>query len=296
MLPFRKILFPVDYSESCRAIVPYVKETVQHFSAQLTVTHAYAPQPSLAFSSAEGVLVYSELAGTAPVSRDEIRLQEEQRLREFAAQAFPGQHVDAIVQEGEPGSVIHHVIQHEGADLVMMPTRGLGPLRRFLLGSVTAKVLHDVTVPVWTGAGSALTDHHPAAAYNSIVCALNDSDEAEAVLRAAAALAHSYRARLSLVRVVETPPPASEIDFTPYRKELMDSADVWVRELKDQLGIDASHCVIDSQVAEGVHQEAVRLKADLIVVGRGHAQGTFSRLWSRLYQIVRESPCPVLSI
>jgi len=33
----------------------------------------------------------------------------------------------------------------------MLPTHGRTPLRRFLLGSVTAKVLHDRTVPVWTG-------------------------------------------------------------------------------------------------------------------------------------------------
>jgi len=33
----------------------------------------------------------------------------------------------------------------------MMPTHGLGGFRRFLLGSVTAKVLHDADCPVWTG-------------------------------------------------------------------------------------------------------------------------------------------------
>ena len=33
-----------------------------------------------------------------------------------------------------------------------MPTHGLGKLRRFILGSVTAKVLHDLEAPVLTGA------------------------------------------------------------------------------------------------------------------------------------------------
>ncbi len=32
-----------------------------------------------------------------------------------------------------------------------MPTHGYGPFRRFILGSVTAKVLHDADCPVWTG-------------------------------------------------------------------------------------------------------------------------------------------------
>ena len=49
MLPFRKILFPVDYSPSCSAIVPYVKEMVRHFAGQLTLVHAYGPE-ALAYS------------------------------------------------------------------------------------------------------------------------------------------------------------------------------------------------------------------------------------------------------
>jgi hypothetical protein len=39
-----------------------------------------------------------------------------------------------------------------GADLIMMPTYGMGSFRRHLIGSVTAKVLHDVACPVWTAA------------------------------------------------------------------------------------------------------------------------------------------------
>jgi hypothetical protein len=35
--------------------------------------------------------------------------------------------------------------------LIAMPTHGYGLFRRFLLGSVTAKVLHDADCPIWTG-------------------------------------------------------------------------------------------------------------------------------------------------
>jgi hypothetical protein len=51
-------------------------------------------------------------------------------------------------------TAIHRVIQYQGADLVMLPTHELGPLRRFLLGSVAAKVLHDESAVVWTGVHS----------------------------------------------------------------------------------------------------------------------------------------------
>jgi nucleotide-binding universal stress UspA family protein len=288
MLPFRKILFPVDYSEPCQTVIPHVQDMVQHFSADLTLVHAYGV----------GALVYTELAVADPTWPEQARKTEEERLRKFASQMFPGQRVDSIAEEGEPGTVIQKIVQRQGADLVMMPTRGRGPLRRMLLGSVTAKVLHDISAVVWTGVGSALAEHPPAIPYQSILCAvdLSDEGEAEAVLKAAAVLAASYHATLSLVHAVETPPMAPEVDFTPYKEDFIDAADRTLLRLKGKLGIEAPHTLLDAMIADGVRQEAIQQKADLLIVGRGHSQGMVSRMWSRLYPIVRESPCPVLSI
>jgi hypothetical protein len=86
MLPFRKILFPVDYSEPCRAVVPYVKEMAWRFSAQLTLVHAYGPE----------ALAYSELPVTDPGLPEEARAFQVQRLRELALDTVPGQHVETI--------------------------------------------------------------------------------------------------------------------------------------------------------------------------------------------------------
>jgi nucleotide-binding universal stress UspA family protein len=129
-----------------------------------------------------------------------------------------------------------------------------------------------------------------------VLCTLDDSDEVEGVLKAAATLACAYQAQLFLVHVVSAPAGNSDIDMIPYTKELVETADVKLRELKGQLGIQAAHSVLEGEVSECVRQEAIRRKADLIVTGRGQMQSKFSRMWSQLYPIVRESPCPVLSI
>ena len=290
MLPFRKVLFPVDYSAPCRAVAPYVKEILRRFSAGLTLVHAYGPE----------ALAFSRLPITDPGLPEAAHEHEQERLREFALEAFPGEHVETFAELGEPGTVIHEIIQHQGADLVMMATHGRGPIRKLLLGSVAAKVLHDVSTPVWTASAAQMRRLAPIP-YRSILCALDDSSEAEGLLKASAALACAYQASLWLVHVVETPVAAPEFDFTPYNQEAVAAADVWLRELKGQLRayaphVDALHVVVDGPVADGVRQEAIRRDADLIVTGRGRAQTRFSRMWSHLYQIVRESPCPVLSI
>ena len=284
MLPFRKILFPVDYSDPCRAVVPHVQQMVRHFSATLTLLHAY---PSV-------LLGYGDLA-VDPLLPEQIQTYERDRLHKFAMEVFHGQRPELVTQAGEAGSVLNGYVQHQGTDLVMMGTHGYGPVRRLLLGSVTAKVLHDVSAAVWTSAGSVVGNDFRTS-YKSILCALDESDEAEAVLTAAAAFAKSWNARLSIVHVLDMPRTSVNFDFSPGEKEIRDDADFRLRELKGRLGIDAPHAVIDASIEEGVQQEAIRRNADLIVTGRGLEQSTFSRLWSRLYPIIRESPCPVLSI
>jgi nucleotide-binding universal stress UspA family protein len=285
MIPFRKLILPVDYSRSCQAMVPYVRAMADHFSAELTLVHGYASD----FLPYEGAIPKTDPSETGQ------RLQTT-RLQDFARDGFPNRHVEIVASLGDASTVIGNVVEREGADLVMMPTHGRGVVRRFLLGSVTTKVLHDLSAAVWTATTAALDRDPPSVHYKSILCAVDESDEAEGVLRAAASLALSYGAQLQIIHVLEVLPVAYEVDFAPYAKVLRDAANVRLRELKSALGIDTGHTVKDGPVVHEIREEAVRTKADLIVTGRGRSQGMFAGLRSQMYQIVRESPCPVLSI
>jgi nucleotide-binding universal stress UspA family protein len=286
VLPFRKIVFPVDYSEACQAVVPYAQDAVRHFSADITLVHAYGP----------GALGYLDLPINAPELALQMRTFEEKRLRDLA-QSFPPERTECVVELGEPGTIIHEVVKQRGADLVMMPTHGSGPLRRMLLGSVTTKVLHDISAAVWTGSAGALAAHRPGGVpYKSVLAAVSEDEEASAVLVAAAALAKSYAADLRIVHVIDLPRTTFDIDFTPYLKDVKDAASGRLRDLTASLNIDAPQSLIEGSVPDGIHRAAADARADIIIVGRGHAQGTFSRMWSHLYAIVREAPCPVLSI
>jgi nucleotide-binding universal stress UspA family protein len=285
MLPFRTILFPVDYSACCLATVPYVRDMAARFSAQLTLIHAYG-----AGSAYEGAGLFD------PNWPERVRAYEKNRIEEFARAQFPDFHADALVHEGDAAAVIHNAVQHQGTDLVMLPTLGAGPIRRMLIGSVTAKVLHDVSAAVWTVVERVLTAREPLLPLKTIVCSVDESDESEAVLRAAKLLADSFHASLYLVRGVATPPSAVEVDFTALRVELLNKAESDLRELKARVGVDAPQLVTDQSILQAVHDEAIQRNASLLVVGRGEAQARFARFWSLLYPIVREAPCPVLSI
>ncbi len=282
MLPFKKILFPVDFSDPCTAIVPYVFAMQKHCNAQLALVHAYGPE----------ALAFSALPITDPRLPDETRALQEEHMANYAAKHFPGVPVELYTGVGEPASVIEDVVKREGADLVMLPTHGRGVLRRMLLGSVTTKILHDLTVPVWTGHAT----QDLKVPYRNVLCALDSSDEAEAVLRAACSLATSYDAKLSIVCVLEMPPPTMEVAYGPYKSDFIDMINERLRELKAKTGISAPHVIAEGLVPDAIREEALKQKADLIVTGRGQELGIFSRAWSHLYPIIRHAPCPVLSL
>jgi len=286
MLPPKQILFPVDYSEPSKAVVPYVHDMLEHFPADLTLVHSYGPE----------ALALSGLALADPMLLEDVRNKEEALLKAFACANFRDQRAEVLVDSGDAGVVVDNLVKSRRADLVMLATRGRGPLRRLLLGSVTAKILHDTDCAVWTATGAAVTEHAPRLPYHSILCAVGDAEEAEAVLHCAALFQRVYGASVSLLHVVEPPPAAYETDYGSLWKDLSDAAELQLRNVKAKVGLDAPHTVEIGIVADRVQAEAIRLKADLIITGRGRIQGRLSRIWAHLYSIVRDSPCPVLSV
>src|SRR5262245_37430318 len=133
MIPFRKILFPIDLSDRCRATAPMVRQTVEKFGADLMLVHAIDAVP-LVMGSVE-----ASVAMPLP-DFPEIRRRQEDRVKRFADEMFDGLGPTVLIEDGDPGRVVRDVIRHQGADLVMMPTHGHGVFRRLLLGSVTAKI------------------------------------------------------------------------------------------------------------------------------------------------------------
>ena len=283
MLPFRRILFPVDYSEACNRMASSVLRMADHYRADITLLHA-CPWP---------IILSGETMLTSLPLPDEMVASEGRRLASFAREMFPGIRVRQEVVIDSPELAIRREVERQGTDLIMMPTTGHGIVRRMLLGSTTAKVLHDLSCAIWTSTPEASGAERP---WRSIVCALNLEEESRAVACAAASLAKSLNARLTLVHVVEyvAPIPCGEVG--PYRTEFLEHAQAQLEDLRRDLSIDASVFVAEGKLTTCLRGAIERESADFVVVGRGHDQDSVARLWSRLYDVVRESSCPVLSI
>ena len=287
MMPFRRILFPVDFSEATMAMVPCVAEIARRFGATVTVLNAFnrihdysmaAPLQD-SFDSEPVSIPYTD-------ELQELRTERQKRLEQFSNSHFSSVGHKARLEDGEPAMVIEWVAKHENTDLIMMPTKGFGKFRRLLLGSVTAKVLHDVDCPVMTSAHVTGPEFASPSGFRSIVCAVELNSEAHAVLKTAGSLAEAYCAKLCLLHVE-----------TSHERGDQATAQAIAQAFKDASGSDIAveTTVLNTGVAEGIRRVALENSADLVVVGRGRRTG-ISRMLSHLYAIIAESPCPVLSV
>ncbi|MGA9061842.1 MAG: universal stress protein [Terracidiphilus sp.] len=293
MFPFKKILFPVDFSRAATAMAPSVIAMAQRFNSSVTVlnafnlVHEYNLSPPFADPTEPGpnAIPYGSVL-------QDLRDRRGRHLKAFVRAHLSGVESAAMVEDGDPALVIDWAARHEQADLVMMPTRGLGRFRRMLLGSVTAKVLHDVDCPVFTSAHEPGSASQSPTGYRSIVCPVRLDTESEAALKMAGAFALAYDARVCLLHIkARGDTPGAEGS-----REFLQEAFEHAVEPDDRAGISTRVRILDAQIPEGIRQIAIEQAADLIVLGRGRARGTISQIWSHLYTVIRESPCPVLSV
>ena len=184
-------------------------------------------------------------------------------------------------------------------DLVMMPSHGYGPFRHLLLGSVTAKVLHDSPCAVWTTAHTGATPDMQHLGLKKMICAVDNTADSLNVMRFAAVFAKDMGADLRLVNVVPGVEawPERQMDVE-FEEQLREDAKQRIAELQAKANIDVPACIAVGPIADCVAEEAQRHGADLLVIGRGaiHVKRRWSRQRTHRLWIDPTIALPVLSV
>jgi nucleotide-binding universal stress UspA family protein len=275
MLPISRILVPVDFSQRCLEILPYAKMIAARYDAELALLHVFNPVYTIPAAGPFGPVI---IPLPTSVFRESVK-----RLDEFGADQLKGVRVRRLVYEGDPGEQIVAFTQSEDVQLIVMSTHGLGTLRRFLIGSVAAKVLHDVACPVLTGVHGEQRSQPKPVMFSSILCAVDLGTGSRPTLAWAGQFAGDFQARLGIVHVVASP------DTAGVREEL--------EKLQNAVGVKADTIAIkDGEVAAAVCSFANATGADLLVIGRGSHQDQHGRLRTNSYAIISQAPCPVISV
>lgn len=141
---YQHILVPLDGSELAEQAIPHARKLAQP-PARLSLLRAM-PQEYIAAVeqagryaskfSTEETLAKAEAEERAYLSRVAQELQQE------------GYQVSTQVTRRGAAEAILDYANHHGVDLIVIASHGRSGIRRWILGSVTQKVLHSAHIPV----------------------------------------------------------------------------------------------------------------------------------------------------
>lgn len=256
------ILVPTNFSKRSTDAATFALGLAQHFDATVTLLHVERPVEGDSFWTREAARWAKEqMAKFLPAARGDSRVRR-----------IVGLHTD-INEE------IHHIAAETGADLIVMPMHGYGVIHRALLGSVAAGVLRGATRPVWSTSHAALAS--PAAWLHPqrILCAVDSQTVGSNVVAWASQFSSELDGKLYLA----------------WNWEGLADAHEQINRLERKYHIYAEELIGIGSAPEALQRTASRMEADLVVIGRNFGRSSDQPRMD-MYQVVRNLPCPVVSL
>lgn len=193
---FHKILVPLDSSELAERALEPALALAQQGDSEIILLMV----PALEKMLVPAPVGYGFLM---PEQFTELSCIEARNYLQTVSQnwASPGVNISVKVVEGDEAGVIVDTATAEGVDLIVMSTHGRTGLSRWVLGSVTERVLHSTICPVLV-----IRSADP---LSRILITLDGSELAEKALQPGLEVARRLDSHVTLLRVVP------DIDYDP---------------------------------------------------------------------------------
>jgi nucleotide-binding universal stress UspA family protein len=305
-----KILLATDASKEADLALQTATELAKSTGSELHVVYVEAASyvfPTTDWETFGGEELPTRLDEAAEEAA-RIKVDEQvQRIREA-----DGQLARAHARVGFPDAEIVDLAEELGAGLIVMGSRGLGSVRRALMGSVSMSVVHHAHCSVLVVRGSARRE---VAGYapGRVLLAYDGSKEASAAARVAAELSNATRSELHLLHVMANEPYPLPFEHASYEEaEVWEAWEAYLERDEDQARsfvegqarsieregakVDGAHLSF-GRPAHEIVRLAEELDAGLIVVGSKGRGGLKRALMGNVSDsVVRHAHCPVMVV
>lgn len=296
MIDVRNILCPVDRSDASGRALAVGAALAHWFDARLRVLEVVSTTlPPVAASPAA-------VKGLSIELRRAI-LEELERFAEPARRFGAPTYFE--VEEGDVVAGILAEAAELPADLIVIGTHGRSGFERFTLGSIAEKVLRRAEHPVLTVPPGDIVVPSDGPPFKTMICAVDFSDASLKGLEYAFSLAEEGNAQILVTHVIDWPddsslPPALSSAIASTRREWEDSKRAQLRQLVPTSVRDwctPEEVLLVGSPARDLVRLAQERHADLIVMGvHGRGALDLAIFGSTTHQVVREAPCPVLTV
>lgn len=286
-----RVLIAADGSKDAALAARVAVDLSNKTGAELHVVHAWQPLPHYAYPS----LVEKGYSPPYEQGARKVLVDQVHGIR-----GIGGTVAGDYLKAGRPSEVVLDLADEVGADLVVVGSRGLGPVRRLVLGSVSEDIVHHVRRPVLVvrGGDEAWPPEH-------VVVGDDGSEEAERAGILAAGIAELYGARATLVGAEHEPPsPPNLPDYErsiyerlveEYSRDGIDRLEERAGRLQELTGLRPEVSFVTLDPTFGILAAAEGSAASLVAVG-SHGRGAVERavLGSVSTKVLRAAEGPVL--
>jgi len=293
---YSRILVPMDGSTMSQQVIPYVRTVASALKSPVHLFRAFDSVPAYFYPDPTQYQARVQEAATS--FRNEAL-----SILDPIKDSLQGQGVDASVVlhepappprsgsseghlAGDPARFIIEEAEKDSNTLIVMCTHGRSGISRWVLGSVTDKVLHGATNPLLIVRGRPEGSAPSDGKLESLIVPLDGSALAEQILTHAINLSKALSLKISAVRV--TPADRSDADA---RHHLRD-----VGERMEREGLPAfEEQVLHGDPAESIVELTEKLP-DALVTMTTHGRSGVGRwvLGSVTDRVVRYAAGPVL--
>lgn len=131
----RHVMVGFDGSEGSRRAATYARKLAETFDAKITYLFVLEPIPVVSLGFAESF----------SLAHQQMQQEDMERVRKVLdelAAGLPEDRVEKRIEYGPAAQTLCAQAKEQDADLVVVGARGLGAVERFLIGSVSSRVVH----------------------------------------------------------------------------------------------------------------------------------------------------------
>lgn len=308
---YSKVIVPLDGSDLAEQALPYAELVAKALSVPVELVQAYDILPPRILGAQDNQVI-TQLDGGARQRAEASMEPAQQRLQSS------GLTVNLTALRGPAAEIIMSQAGIDPEALVVMSTHGRGGITRWVMGSVTDKVLHTIPNPMLIARASVVGPASPETSLKSVLVALDGSALSELAIPHAISMAAALSVGITVLRVTPT--------VEHYRHELMgttaemggmvdfelnsaedlvaqdaEAVAAYLADVSNRMAIDHAHGVVTEHVASGGIAQAIIERASTqpsLVVMTTHGRSGMGRmvLGSVTDRVIRHANVPVLVI
>ena len=270
------IICGVDGSPGSRRAVATACELAQQLCSRLVLVHVVPPRPSMVPAA---VPIGAHPVATAQMA--ELDQAEAQAAFASVGEDAAGPDIERVTEHGYAPDRLSALALTRGARLIVVGTRGRGPTRAALLGSVSQRLAASASRPVMVVPEPNAPVGDARLAPGPVVCGIDGSERAQDALYVATRLADDLHAALTIV--------------SAWAADAQDTAGL--AAIKTPAADHVERLIASGDPAEVLTQAASERKASLLIVGsRGRGALRARVLGSVSSTVTRRAHRPVVIV